>query len=554
MEKFNYPFYNFEKSKADVPFLFQPFGDKWESWTYGEVGQMARKLATGLQSLGLPPKSHIGLVSKNCREWIVADIAIVMAGYVSVPLFPTLSGEQIAQVLDSGDVKALIAGKMEVWDDMKNGVPADLPLIAMPHYKGNSKIDRGHQWDEFINQFEPLETVAELDMEDIWTIIFTSGTTGTPKGVVHPYRVFHSARIPTDTDNQLQIDFSGKNRFFSYLPLNHIAERVVVEGSALFFGGEVYFPESLETFAANLAYAKPTAFFGVPRIYTKFQQAILAKMPQKKLDTLLKIPILNNIVKKKLRTALGLNEARIWISGAAPLPEAVKQWYKKIGIKITNGYGMTENCAICTFLDPDKSKPGSVGHPQAKVQLKIDEETGEILNKSPYVMREYYKEPEKTAETFKDGWLRTGDQGYIDEDGDLHITGRVKDTFKTTKGEFILPSPIEAGFSSNTDIEQICIAGLGCTQPVALISISESGAGKSKENLSASLEATLKNVNKDLRNFEKVSTIIVTKDPWTVENGLVTPTLKVKRGEMNKKFGQKLMNWQESKNKVVYEA
>ena len=443
---------------------------------------------------------------------------------------------------------------MEVWEDMKKGVPQDMPLIMMPHYKGNSKIERGHQWDAFINQFEPLETVAELDMEDVWTIIFTSGTTGTPKGVVLPYRVLHSARIPTDTDNQLKIDFDGNNRFFSYLPLNHIAERVVVEGSALIFGGEMYFPESMETFAANLAYAKPTAFFGVPRIYTKFQQAILAKMPQKKLDTLLKIPIISGVVKKKLRTALGLNQARIWISGAAPLLEAVKQWYRKIGIYITNGYGMTENCAICCLLDPHVSKPGSVGKPQPQSLLRIDEETGEILNKSPYVMRGYYKDPEKTAEVLQDGWLRTGDQGFIDKDGDLHITGRVKDTFKTTKGEFILPSPIEAGFSTNTDIEQICVAGLGCTQPVALVSISEIGTAKSKDDLSASLESTLEAVNKNLRNYEKVSTIVVTKEPWTVENGLVTPTLKVKRGQMNKKFGQKLFEWQESDGKIVFES
>lgn len=553
MEKFTYPFYKFEQNKPDTPFLFQPFGEKWESWTYAEVGQMARKLATGLQSFGLPPKSHIGLVSKNCREWIVADIAIAMAGYVSVPFFPTLTGEQISEVLKLGDVDALIAGKMEVWDDMKNGVPEDLPLIAMPHYNGNSKIERGHQWNEFIDKFDPLEKVAELDMEDIWTIIFTSGTTGTPKGVVLPYRVFNATRIPTDELNELKVDLNGDNRFFSYLPLNHIAERLVVECTGLTFGGEVYFAESLETFAKNLSDAKPTAFFGVPRIYTKFQQAVLGKMPQKKLDRLLKIPILNNIIKKKLRTALGLNDARCWISGAAPLPEATKEWYKKIGIYITNGYGMTENCAICCYLNPDISKPGSVGRPQPGAEVKIDEATGEILNKSPYVMNGYYKDPQKTAEVLQDGWLRTGDQGFIDSDGDLHITGRVKDTFKTSKGEFIIPSPIEAGYGTNNDIEQICVAGLGCPQPIALVSVSEIGAAKSKDELCASLESTMNEVNKNLKNYERVSTIVITKDPWTVENGLVTPTLKVKRGKMNQRYGQEMQAWHQVDEKVLFE-
>lgn len=554
MEKFSYPFYKLERTKPNVPFLFQPFGEKWESWTYAEVGQMARKLATGLQSFGLPPKSHVGLVSKNCREWLVADIAIAMAGYVSVPFFPTLTGDQIAQVLELGDVKALIAGKMEVWDDMKTGIPDDMPLVAMPHYKGNSKIDRGHQWHEFIEKFEPIEKVAELDMEDIWTIIFTSGTTGTPKGVVLPYRVFNASKIPVETTNEMKVDVNGDNRFFSYLPLNHIAERVVVECTALFFGGEVYFPESLETFAKNLSSAKPTAFFGVPRIYTKFQQAVLGKMPQKKLNTLLQIPIVSGFIKKKLRTALGLNDARIWISGAAPLPEEVKQWYRKIGVNITNGYGMTENCAICSFLIPETSKPGSVGKPHPESKIKIDEATGEILNKSPYVMNGYYKDPVKTAEVLQDGWLRTGDQGFIDSDGDLHITGRVKDTFKTTKGEFIIPSPIEAGYGSNTDIEQICVCGMGCPQPIALVSISETGSLKSKEALIESLEATMNEVNKNLKNYERVSTIVVTKDPWTVENGLVTPTLKVKRNMMNQRFNKQMHEWEKADEKVIFES
>lgn len=553
MEKFNYPFYKYEKDQPDTPFLFQPFDDIWESWTYAEVGQMARKLAAGLKSLGLPPKCNIGLVSKNCREWIVADIAIAMAGYVSVPFFPTLTGEQIAKVLELGDIKALIAGKMEVWDDMKNGVPENLPLITMPHYQGNSIIERGHQWSEFISKFDPIENVAELDMEDIWTIIFTSGTTGTPKGVVLPYRVFEATKIPTEKENRLKIDLNGNNRFFSYLPLNHIAERVVVECTSLCFGGEVYFPESLSTFPNNLADAKPTAFFGVPRIYTKFQQAILAKMPQKKLDTLLKIPILSGIIKKKLRTALGLNDAKVWISGAAPLPEATKQWYRKIGVFISNGYGMTENAAICCVLDPDTSKPGCVGKPYPMSKIKIDEETGEILNSSPYVMNGYYNDLEKTAEVLKDGWLRTGDQGYIDSDGDLHITGRVKDTFKTAKGEFIVPSPIEAGYGTNNDIEQICVGGLGCPQPIALVSISEIGASKSKVDLCASLEHTMNKVNSELQNYERVSTIVVTKDTWTVENGLVTPTLKVKRGEMNQRYGKEMLGWHEAEEKVIFE-
>lgn len=554
MSKFDFAFYKWEKEIPNKPFLLQPFGENWETWTWGEVGQKARKMANGLLSLGLPPKSNVGLVSKNCREWIVADLAIMMAGHVSVPFFATLTGKQIGQVLELGEVKALFVGKMEVWDDMKTGVPADMPVIAMPHYEGNSKIDRGHKWEDMMNQFEPLQEVADLQMDDVWTIIFTSGTTGTPKGVVLTYSTLKATEIPIRQGNPLKIDVNGDNRFFSYLPLNHIAERVVVEIACITYGGTISFAESLDRFAANLADTKPTIFFGVPRIYTKFQQGVLAKMPQKKLDRMLKIPIVSGIVKKKLRTALGLNDSRVWVAGAAPLPNATKEWYRKIGIPITNVYGMSENCAVCTLLDPHAGKDASVGRPHTGVELKVDEDSGEILMKGPYVMRGYYNSPEKTNEVLKDGWLHTGDQGHIDEDGYLHLTGRVKDTFKTAKGKYIVPGPIEWPFGKNTDIEQICLLGLGCPQPMALINLSESAAEKPQEDLLASLEATLAEVNKELPSYQKVSTMIVTKDPWTVENGLVTPTLKVKRNKMNARYQNDLLKWHEAADKVIFEA
>ncbi len=555
MKRFDFDFYKWEKETPNAPFLRQPFGDTWETWTWAEVGQQARKMANALRDLGLPPKSHIGLVSKNCREWIVADIAIIMAGYVSVPFFATLTGKQIEQVLELGDVKALFVGKMEVWDDMKTGIPDDMPIIAFPHYEGNSKIDRGQQWEDIMNKYEPIEEVAELKLDDIWTIIFTSGTTGTPKGVMLDYNIVENAKIPTQTTNPLKVDVNGNNRFFSYLPLNHIAERLVVELGVMAYGGTVSFAESLGTFAKNLADTRPTIFFGVPRIYTKFQQGVLSKMPQAKLNRMLRIPILSGMVKKKIRTGLGLNDAKIWVSGAAPLPEPTKEWFGKIGIHITNGYGMSENCAICTLLDGSvKNKKGSVGRGQSGVKLKIDEASGEILNKSPYVMRGYYKNPEKTAEVIDvDGWLHTGDQGYIDDEGFLFITGRVKDTFKTAKGKYIIPSPIEERFVSNTNIEQLCLVGLGCTQPNLLVNLSEAGAAVPREELAASLSDTLKTANADLPNYQKVKTIIVTKEPWTVDNDLVTPTLKVKRSKIDQRYLNNVMKWEEHPDNVIFE-
>ncbi|MEM7510575.1 MAG: AMP-binding protein [Bacteroidota bacterium] len=554
MEVFDFDFYRWEKERANEPFLRQPFGDTWEVWTWGEVGHMARKLATGLKSLGLPPGSHIGLVSKNCREWFVADIAMMMAGYVSVPFFPTLTGKQIAEVLEIGDVKALFVGKLEVWDDMKTGVPEDMPVIRFPHYPGNSEVKRGLDWNEFIDKHEPLEETAKLNLNDTWTIIFTSGTTGTPKGVMLSYKNLMGTKIPIESSNPLKFDKGGNNRFFSYLPLNHIAERIVVEQASLMYGGTVSFSESLDTFAKNLSETKPTFFLGVPRIYTKFQQGILAKMPQEKLNKMLKIPILNNIVKKKIRAGLGLNDARTWVSGAAPLPEALKVWFSKIGVYISNGYGMTENCAVCSLLDPHVSKPGAVGRPQPGVEVKIDPDTGEIMMRAPFVMEGYYKDPAKTAEVKdEEGWLRTGDQGRLDEDGDLHITGRVKDTFKTTKGEFIVPGPIEWEFGSNQDIEQICIVGLGCPQPMALVNLSEGAATKAKNEIVSSLESTRSTVNSSIPNYQRVSKIIVIDEPWSVENGMLTPTLKVKRNVMNDRFRDAMQDWQNASDSILFD-
>ena len=553
MERYELSFFENEKKYANQPFLRQPFGDRWEVTTWAEAGDMARRLAKGLRSLGLREKAHIGLVSKNCREWVIADLAIMMAGYVSVPFYATLRSDQLAEVLELGDVDALFVGKLEVWDEMKKGVPDDMPVIRFPHYAGNSKVERGHDWHKFIQQHEPLNPPAELSTEDIWTIVFTSGTTGTPKGVVLTFGAIEATKLIFEHENTLDVSKDGDNHFFSFLPLNHIAERVVVEMSAISYGGTISFTESLDRFAQNLQETRPTLFFAVPRIWTKFQLGVLAKMPQKKLDRLLKIPIVSGLVKKKILKGLGLDRVRGALTGAAPMSDAQKDWFRKIGLNIFEGYGMTENCAIATTLNGWEVRPGSVGKARYASEVRIDPETSEILTRAPWTMQGYYKDPEKTAETLRDGWLHTGDEGRLDEAGYLYITGRVKDTFKTAKGKFIVPAPIEWKFGHNSDIEQICVAGLGCPQPLALVVPSELGAAKSQAALKNSLEKTLIEVNEQLPNYQKVSTLIVTKEPWTVENGLLTPTLKVKRNVLNQRYRDQFMNWHEMKDAVVFE-
>ncbi len=553
-ELFDFKFYDWEQKHRDRPLLRQPFGDKWEIYTWGEVGQMARKLATGLKSLGLRENAHIGLISKNCREWIIADMAIMMSGYVSVPFFPSLKGEELNFLLDYGDVDLIFVGKIETWEDIKNDIPLELPVIKFPNYKGFSIVDRGEEWFEFLGKHNPIKNPNIPRLSDLWTIIFTSGTTGNPKGVKLSYYAIDETKNITLNENPLKVDFLGNNSFISYLPLNHIAERVVVEHVCLRFGGSLSFVESIDSFAKNLRDIQPHIFFAAPRIWTKFQLGILRKLSQKKLDILTRIPIISVLIKNKLKKGLGLNRARSTISGSAPISISTIEWFRKVGIYITNGYGMTENCAICSQVDGRNFKKlDSVGRAQYGAEIKIDESSGEVLMRGPYVMDGYYKNDELTTKTLVDGWLHTGDKGYLDEDNYLNITGRVSDSFKTSKGEFIEPLTLESYFADIQEIEEICITGLGLTQPIGLIQLSDIGKSIKRDELSEILDEKLAEINSDLENHKKISTIVIVKDQWTEQNKILGPTLKIKRGNVEEMYSSKYNSWESNNSKIVWE-
>ena len=553
-ELFDFKFYEWEQKHRDRPLLRQPFGDNWETYTWGEVGQMARKLANGLKSLGLRENAHIGLISKNCREWIIADMAIMMAGYVSVPFFPSLKGEELNFLLDYGDVDLIFVGKIETWQDIKNDIPLELPIIKFPNYKGFSIVDRGEEWFEFLGKHNPIKNPHIPRLSDLWTIIFTSGTTGNPKGVKLSYYAIDETKNITLNENPLKVDFSGNNSFISYLPLNHIAERVVVEHVCLRFGGSLSFVESIDSFAKNLRDIQPHIFFAAPRIWTKFQLGILGKLSQKKLDILTRIPIISGLIKNKLKKGLGLNRARSTISGSAPISISTIEWFRKAGIYITNGYGMTENCAICSQVDGRNFKKlDSVGRAQYGAEIKIDESSGEVLMRGPYVMDGYYKNDELTTKTLVDGWLHTGDKGYLDEDNYLNITGRVSDSFKTSKGEFIEPLTLESYFADIQEIEEICITGLGLTQPIGLVQLSDIGKSIKRDELSEILDEKLAEINSDLENYKKISTIVIVKDQWTEQNKILGPTLKIKRGNVEEMYSSKYNSWESNNSKIVWE-
>jgi long-chain acyl-CoA synthetase len=494
--------------------------------------------------MGLSNGSHVALLSKNCAHWIMADLAIMMAGCISIPIYPTLSAESIHEILVHSESKAIIVGKLDDYNQQKSGIP-EIPIIGVELYD----IKEQHGWDELVASNQALKGLTDLKHEDLITIMYTSGTTGNPKGVMHTVGNFNTL---TNTAVEV-IKLPKQPRYFSYLPMTHIAERAGVELSAIYRGASVSFPESLATFAEDLASVQPETFFGVPRIWQKFQEKILEKMPQEKLDRLIGLPILGNFIKKKIRKKLGLNASLVNFSGAAPIAISLQRWYAKLGIEINQAYGMTEDCILSHFNLPGANKFGTVGRPLPGVISKLSEE-GEILIKSDCLMVGYFKEPEKTAEMFTDdGFLRTGDIGEFNHDGYLSITGRIKDQFKTDKGKYISPAPIELELLKNGDIDQVCIVGTGIPQPIALVVVSELGKSKSKAILEQSLMGTVNELNPRLESFEKIAKVIIMVEDWSVDNGLLTPTLKVKRNRVEAIHKDRYGQWFDSKEKVVYE-
>jgi long-chain acyl-CoA synthetase len=344
----------------------------------------------------------------------------------------------------------------------------------------------------------------------------------------------------------------------SYLPLAHVVERVLVEHGWLRMGMHLFFAESLDTFAADLQRAWPTIFFSVPRLWVKFQQGIHQKMPEATLRRLLSIPLVGALVRRKVQKALGLDQCRMAAGGAAPMPLALLQWYSRLGLHINEGYGMTENLAVSHLTVPGQNQQGSVGPAYDGVDCRIDPQSGEIQMRSPALMLGYYKEPEQSRDAFTpDGWLRTGDKGHIDARGHLHITGRVKDLFKTSKGKYVAPAPIEDRLCAHGAVEACVVTGANLGQPLGIVmlnadAVAQAANAGQRTQLEASLAQHLKNVNAPLDPHEQLQCLVVVSTPWTVENDLITPTFKVKRNRIEDLYAAHYEGWEDSGKKVIW--
>ena len=544
--------YHWEDTTPDKVALTQPVGGgAVREWTWRQMMDEVRRMAAHLKGLGFEPGARIALMSKNTAHWLMTDYAIWMAGYVSVPLYPTLASATVRQILTHSEARLLFVGKLDIWDEMRAGIPDGLPTIRLPL---SPQFD-APSWDAIVAATPPMPGRPVRDGNELATIIYTSGTTGVPKGVMHSFGTFAwsaGAALKRIGNHQ-------NGRVLSYLPLAHVAERTIVEHGMLGLGLHVYFNESLETFAADMRRARPTIFFSVPRLWVKFQQGVLAKMPKQKLDRMLSIPIVRRVIARKVLTALGLQECQFAGGGAAPMPPELLRWYQRLGLRLSEVYGMTENCGVSHATLRERPRPGTVGPPYEGIECRLDPDTQEVQMRSPGVMLGYYRNPEQTRDAMTaDGWLKTGDKGQIDAEGNLRIVGRVKDLFKTGKGKYVAPAPIEDRLVTHTAVEACCVTGANLGQPLALLMLNAETVGRAADptertRLEQSLSAHVELINATLDPHEQLDCVVVVRDAWTVDNDLVTPTLKVKRNRIEAVYGGHYEAWVSSRRTVIWQ-
>ncbi|NOH27501.1 AMP-binding protein [Vibrio mediterranei] len=535
------------QERPNEVYLKQIINREFVEFTYADVADKALRLVSALRGLGIQPGEKVALISKNCAEWFICDLAMMLGDYISVPIFPTAGADTIEYCLTHSESKVLVAGKL---DDAKATTSVieslgDLITISLPY---DTAPDCQHTFNQLIADNKPSEERPVHYDDKLMSLVYTSGTSGLPKGAMLTYGAF-SWSVQRLIDH---IGIEPNDRLFSYLPLAHITERVYIFGSSVVGGVQTAFPESLDTFIEDVKMQRPTLFISVPRLWTLFQQRIQDKLPQKKLNILLKIPFVNSLIKKKLADGLGLDQARVLGCGSAPVPPALLDWYHSVGLNITEAWGMTESFAYSTINYPFRAdKIGTVGNAGPGIELKIAEDD-EIMVRGQGLFSGYYKNDIATQEAFdSEGWLHTGDIGAIDGEGYLTIQGRKKDTFKTAKGKFVAPVPIEKKLAEYSRVEMMCLIGLGLPAPILLV-VPHDFPNFDKARYARTAERVVKRMNQELESHEQIKGVLMVKEPWSIENGLLTPTLKIKRHLLEQKYHEVGHSWPKDKL-VVWE-
>jgi len=546
--------YDHEVALADWVLLTQPIGGgRVVDYSWRQTMDQARRMAAHLGSRGFEPGARIALLSKNCAHFFIAELAIWMAGGTTVAIFPTETAANVRYVLEHSEASLLFVGKLDNWAQQASGVPAGLPVIALPLAPPTAF----ENWDAIIARTDPVGGRPARAADDLAMLMYTSGSTGQSKGVMVTFRALTRAAEGIVQDSRSRLG-KGESRMLSYLPLAHSFERSWVEAASLVNGdSHIFFADSLDTFLQDLQRARPTLFISVPRLWLKFQQGVFTKMPPAKLDRLLRIPILGRIVARKVLKGLGLDAVVQAGSGSAPLPPDLIRWYRRLGLRLFEGYGMTEDNSFSHSSNESSSEPGFVGVPLPGVQVRLGPD-GEILIKSPGQFSGYYKAPELTAASFTpDGFFCTGDLGERRPDGLLKITGRKKELFKTTKGEYVAPAPIENRLNAHPMIELSMVSGMGQPAPYAVVVLDEQLRPRVADpavraNVEAELGKLLHDVNEGLAPFERLRMLVVAREPWSIENGCLTPTMKIKRSRIEDSVAGQVDTWYAAQGHILW--
>lgn len=571
-----------ETSKGQVGHLVKIKG-KWVERKWEEIGEITRNIAKGLLATGMKRGDKICIMSQTRAEWVYCDFGILSIGGVSVPIYPSNTAEQAMYIINDSEAKAVIVEDLTQLEKMKK-IKSDIPnvkkVIVMEGLKEEDEfitsldalIELGKKYDD---KGEIERTVKDIKPDEVATIVYTSGTTGPPKGVVQTHKN-HLAMV----EGIVSLAIIGKEKEIdlAFLPLSHSFGRAG-EFTEIYLGNIVAFAESIQKVAENLVEVRPTIIYSVPRIYEKIYATILSKAKesplkekifnwalnvgrkrseciQKKkpvpLGLSLKFAIAKKLVFNKVMERLG-GRLKYAISGGAPLSKEIAEFFHSCGLLILEGYGLTETCPALTINRPDNFKFGSVGLPIPGCQIKIAED-GEILGKGENVAYlGYFKKPEQTKEVFtEDGWFKTGDIGYIDEDGFLIITDRKKDIIVTAGGKNVAPQNIENMVKADPFISQIVVLGDRKPYLVALITVNKEEAekfAKAKGITYSSYEELVNHreiynrvkewidqVNSKLASFETIKKFAILPQDFTIESGELTPTLKVKRKVVYQKY------------------
>ncbi len=573
---------------------------KYVGISYDQLKEETDAFAFGLASLGIKKDDKVAIISENRPEWVYSDMAILSLGAVDVPLYPSLTAESVEFILNNSESKIIIVSTkfqlnkvMKVRDKCKT--LKFIILLNEKDYDSNnkdlinfSKVQESGR--AFQKQHPSLlkDNVTSIKPSDICTIIYTSGTTGEPKGVVLTHH-----NILSNVEAALQsFPISNKDVFLSFLPLCHIFERMAGYYTAFSAKCTVCYAESIETVAQNLIEVKPTIMTTVPRLFERIHSKIIKNVESqsekkqkiffwameagkkyreaeknKKIPLTLKLQfkLADKLVYKTLQEKTGGN-LRFFISGGAALPRALGEFFEAIGIKILEGYGLTESSPVIAANRYDDYKFGSVGKPFPGVEVKIASD-GEILARGPNIMQGYYKNKKDTEATVKDGWLYTGDIGVFDADGFLIITDRKKHLFKTSSGKYIAPTPIESLFLASKYIDQFVLIGDRRMFLTALI-VPDFEAVKEyadahkipyekvedlvrDEEIYKMLDKEMDQFQKKLANYERVRKFILLDKPFTIESGEITPSLKIKRKYVEERYQDLIEQMYQSLDKSV---